>query len=130
MVMKHGEIVEFDTPLALLDNPKSKFSLMLSQTGDVDPVSLRKLAQKKATAKENGGAPAMFRTTSKSSATSAVPGTLSHLFPGATSNSFKSFSSAEDADTHRSSNDGTRTLPNIVVVEQSILSDKKSSETE
>jgi ABC-type multidrug transport system fused ATPase/permease subunit len=33
MVMKHGEIVEFDTPLNLLDDPKSKFSMMLSQTG-------------------------------------------------------------------------------------------------
>jgi ABC-type proline/glycine betaine transport system ATPase subunit len=52
MVMKHGEIVEFDTPIVLLDNPKSKFSLMLSQTGDVDPANLRQLALKKAAQKE------------------------------------------------------------------------------
>ncbi|KAJ3000995.1 Multidrug resistance-associated protein 4 [Globomyces sp. JEL0801] len=39
MVMKHGQIVEFDTPLALLDNPKSKFSLMLSQTAGENPFS-------------------------------------------------------------------------------------------
>ncbi|KAJ3360933.1 Multidrug resistance-associated protein 4 [Kappamyces sp. JEL0680] len=55
MVMKHGEIVEFDTPLVLLDNPKSKFSLMLSQTGDVDPAYLRQLAQRKASQKEMNG---------------------------------------------------------------------------
>jgi ABC-type glutathione transport system ATPase component len=122
MVMKHGEIVEFDTPLALLDNPKSKFSLMLSQTGDVDPVSLRQLAQKKATAKENGGAPAMFRTGSKSSGSSAIPNTLNHLFPGATSNSFKSYSSQEDSDGRRLSNEQrvltvpSSDLRNIIVI--------------
>ena len=44
LVMDHGRVVEFDTPLNLLDNPKSKFSLMVSQTGDVDPVRLRQLA--------------------------------------------------------------------------------------
>ncbi|EGF83598.1 hypothetical protein BATDEDRAFT_8420, partial [Batrachochytrium dendrobatidis JAM81] len=48
MVMHHGKVVEFDTPLVLMDNPKSKFSLMLSQTGDVDPEKLRALAQAKA----------------------------------------------------------------------------------
>jgi ABC-type proline/glycine betaine transport system ATPase subunit len=46
MVMKQGQIVEFDTPLNLLDNPKSKFCLMVSQTGDVDPNYLRQLARK------------------------------------------------------------------------------------
>ncbi|KAJ1328496.1 hypothetical protein BSLG_010228 [Batrachochytrium salamandrivorans] len=51
MVMHHGRVVEFDTPLALMDNPKSKFSLMLSQTGDVDPEKLRSVAQAKADAK-------------------------------------------------------------------------------
>ncbi|KAJ3297065.1 hypothetical protein HDU79_004908, partial [Rhizoclosmatium sp. JEL0117] len=44
MVMKDGKIVEFDTPLALLDNPKSKFSLMLNQATDLDQGRLRKLA--------------------------------------------------------------------------------------
>lgn len=33
ILMKHGQVVEFDTPLNLLDNPKSKFCLMLSQSG-------------------------------------------------------------------------------------------------
>jgi ABC-type proline/glycine betaine transport system ATPase subunit len=36
MVMSHGKVVELDTPLALLSNPKSKFSLMVSQTGEMD----------------------------------------------------------------------------------------------
>ena len=45
LVMDHGRVVEFDTPIALLDNPKSKFSMMVSQTGDVDPMRLRQLAQ-------------------------------------------------------------------------------------
>ncbi|KAJ8327311.1 hypothetical protein, variant [Batrachochytrium dendrobatidis JEL423] len=53
MVMHHGKVVEFDTPLVLMDNPKSKFSLMLSQTGDVDPEKLRALAQAKADAKSS-----------------------------------------------------------------------------
>jgi ABC-type sulfate/molybdate transport systems ATPase subunit len=44
LVMDHGRVVEFDTPLNLLDDPKSKFSLMVSQTGDVDPARLRQLA--------------------------------------------------------------------------------------
>ena len=47
MVMNKGQIVEFDTPLTLLDNPKSKLSLMISQTGDVDVVQLRRMAQKR-----------------------------------------------------------------------------------
>ena len=44
MVMHKGQIVEFDTPLALLDNPKSRLSLMISQTGDVDVALLRRMA--------------------------------------------------------------------------------------
>lgn len=45
LVMDHGRVVEYDTPLALLENPKSKFSLMVSQTGDVDLARLREIAQ-------------------------------------------------------------------------------------
>ncbi|KAJ3328463.1 hypothetical protein HDU76_009907 [Blyttiomyces sp. JEL0837] len=44
IVMDGGRVVEFDTPLALLDNPKSKFCLMASQTGDIDLEKLRKIA--------------------------------------------------------------------------------------
>ncbi|KAI9098245.1 hypothetical protein DFS34DRAFT_620123 [Phlyctochytrium arcticum] len=44
MVMSRGRVVEFDTPMALLNDPKSKFSMMVSQTGDVDLMRLRKLA--------------------------------------------------------------------------------------
>jgi ABC-type multidrug transport system ATPase subunit len=51
IVMNHGKVVEFDTPLGLLDDPKSKFSLMLAQTGDVDPVMLRALAKSRADSK-------------------------------------------------------------------------------
>jgi ABC-type glutathione transport system ATPase component len=81
MVMKHGEIVEFDTPLNLLDNPKSKFSLMLSQTGDVDPAALRALALKKA----GLDAPSMLRTGSRNSTN--IPRKLGELFHSASSQS-------------------------------------------
>ncbi|KAI8611745.1 P-loop containing nucleoside triphosphate hydrolase protein [Chytriomyces sp. MP71] len=58
LVMKDGRIVEFDTPLALLNNPKSKFSLMLNQAADFDQEKLRRLAvarveRKKADKKAN-----------------------------------------------------------------------------
>lgn len=101
MVMKHGEIVEFDTPLNLLDNPKSKFSLMLSQTGDIDPISLRKLAQKKASEKAGGvigdmgsslGSISIARSTSRSQSTSQIPSSLNQLFN--TKDSVKSNSSS------------------------------------
>ncbi|KAJ3189633.1 Multidrug resistance-associated protein 1 [Irineochytrium annulatum] len=48
IVMEHGKIVEFDSPLRLLDNPRSKFSLMVSQTGDIDFAKLRQIAATKA----------------------------------------------------------------------------------
>ncbi|KAJ3214108.1 hypothetical protein HDU67_002064 [Dinochytrium kinnereticum] len=51
IVMDGGRIVESDTPLALLDNPRSKLSLMVSQTGDVDIAKLRQLAHNRAEAK-------------------------------------------------------------------------------
>ncbi|KAJ3235760.1 hypothetical protein HDU81_000178 [Chytriomyces hyalinus] len=44
MVMKDGRVVEFETPLALLNNPKSKFSLMLNQAADLDQEKLHRLA--------------------------------------------------------------------------------------
>ncbi|KND02775.1 uncharacterized protein SPPG_01856 [Spizellomyces punctatus DAOM BR117] len=47
MVMSRGRVVEFDTPISLLNDPKSKFSLMVSQTGEMDPVRLRKIAMAK-----------------------------------------------------------------------------------
>ncbi|KAJ3258950.1 Multidrug resistance-associated protein 1 [Boothiomyces macroporosus] len=77
MVMKHGEIVEFDTPIALLDNPKSKFSLMLSQTGDIDPAHLRKLAMKKL---ERTGSQPSILSSRASSKGSMVPRHLGELF--------------------------------------------------
>jgi ABC-type dipeptide/oligopeptide/nickel transport system ATPase component len=48
IVMNHGRVVEFDTPLGLLDDPKSKFSLMLAQSGEADSGKLRALAQTRA----------------------------------------------------------------------------------
>ena len=85
MVMKHGEIVEFDTPLNLLDNPKSKFSLMLSQTGDIDPAALRALAMKKAGIESP---PSMLRGGSRTSRTSTtIPRKLGELFSSASSQS-------------------------------------------
>ncbi|KAJ3130188.1 Canalicular multispecific organic anion transporter 2 [Nowakowskiella sp. JEL0407] len=54
MVMDHGRVNEFDTPLALLDNPRSKFSLMVAQSADIDLVELRKSAAKR---KWGGGTP-------------------------------------------------------------------------
>ncbi|KAI8929067.1 hypothetical protein BC831DRAFT_547895 [Entophlyctis helioformis] len=70
MVMHHGRVVEFDTPLALMDDPKSKFSLMLAQTGDVDPEKLRGLAQAKADAKAKADEQAQ-----QAAATTAAPTT-------------------------------------------------------
>jgi ABC-type proline/glycine betaine transport system ATPase subunit len=50
MVMDGGKIVEFDTPLALLDDPRSKFMRLLTQSGEVDPMKLRKMAAARAKA--------------------------------------------------------------------------------
>ncbi|KAJ3067239.1 hypothetical protein HDU98_009578 [Podochytrium sp. JEL0797] len=52
MVMKDGKIVEFDTPLALLDNPKSKFRLMLNQATDLDQDRLRAVAMERVEGKK------------------------------------------------------------------------------
>ncbi|KAJ3224501.1 hypothetical protein HK099_008369 [Clydaea vesicula] len=47
MVMDGGKIVEFDTPLTLLDAPRSRFLKMIAQTGgDADLIKLRKIAVK------------------------------------------------------------------------------------
>jgi ATP-binding cassette, subfamily C (CFTR/MRP), member 1 len=43
IVMESGRIVEFDSPHSLLTNPRSKFSLMVSQTGDIDLERLKKV---------------------------------------------------------------------------------------
>ena len=51
IVMEDGRIVEFDTPLSLLDNPRSKLSLMISQTGDIDPAFLRQMVTTKSKSK-------------------------------------------------------------------------------
>ncbi|KAJ3103334.1 hypothetical protein HDU97_010239 [Phlyctochytrium planicorne] len=51
IVMDGGKIVESDSPLALLDNPRSKLSLMVSQTGDIDLAKLRQLALNRAETK-------------------------------------------------------------------------------
>jgi ABC-type proline/glycine betaine transport system ATPase subunit len=50
MVMEGGRIVEFDTPLTLLENPRSKLSLMVSQTGDIDQRKLLQIALARAEA--------------------------------------------------------------------------------
>ncbi|KAJ3351300.1 Multidrug resistance-associated protein 1 [Entophlyctis luteolus] len=52
MVMRDGKIVEFDTPLALLDNPRSKFSLMLNQAAELDQERLRRNALARAESKK------------------------------------------------------------------------------
>ncbi|KAI8811089.1 P-loop containing nucleoside triphosphate hydrolase protein, partial [Cladochytrium replicatum] len=48
IVMEHGKVVEFDSPLALLENPRSKFSLMVAQSGEIDVSKLRNVAQGRA----------------------------------------------------------------------------------
>ncbi|KAJ3113679.1 Multidrug resistance-associated protein 1 [Phlyctochytrium bullatum] len=53
VVMDGGKIVESDTPVALLDNPRSKLSLMISQTGDVDLGKLRHIAHTRAEARSS-----------------------------------------------------------------------------
>ncbi|KAJ3205877.1 Multidrug resistance-associated protein 1 [Entophlyctis luteolus] len=52
MVMRDGRIVEFDTPLALLENPRSKFSLMLNQAAELDQERLRRIALARAESKK------------------------------------------------------------------------------
>lgn len=69
IVMNHGRVVEFDTPLGLLDDPKSKFSLMLAQNGDVDPVKLRALAKSRADS--------IKRTDTSRSSKTRYPGSVS-----------------------------------------------------
>ncbi|KAI9204916.1 P-loop containing nucleoside triphosphate hydrolase protein [Polychytrium aggregatum] len=45
MVMDAGRIVEFDTPINLLNNPRGKFSRMVSQKGDIDVIQLKEHAR-------------------------------------------------------------------------------------
>lgn len=81
IVMNHGKLVEFDTPLNLIDDPKSKFSLMLQQTGESDPAKLRELAQSRADSKNLGVPPAGYRRNSSSvSSMGSLPGSLKGLF--------------------------------------------------
>ncbi|KAI8810177.1 P-loop containing nucleoside triphosphate hydrolase protein, partial [Cladochytrium replicatum] len=54
IVMEHGKVVEFDSPLALLENPRSKFSLMVAQSGEVDVSKLRNVAQGRADRRARG----------------------------------------------------------------------------
>lgn len=75
IVMSNGKIVEFDTPLNLIDNPKSKFSMMLTQTGEnVDPVKLRRLAQARALSKSK------LRESTTKSGNFEIPASLQGLF--------------------------------------------------
>lgn len=71
MVMHEGRIIEFDTPLALLDNPRSKFMKMIAQSGDVDLIKLRQIAISKEKQKTSGmnisGAKPMLSLARKSS---------------------------------------------------------------
>lgn len=47
LVMDKGEVVEFDHPHLLLSNPQSKFSSMVSETGDKLSKTLHELAKTK-----------------------------------------------------------------------------------
>lgn len=53
MVMHEGKVIEYDTPLNLLDNPRSKFMRMISQTGDVDVIKLRRIALAKQSTRDS-----------------------------------------------------------------------------
>lgn len=44
MVMDHGELKEFDTPKALLDNKESMFHKLVKQTGKSNMAYLKKIA--------------------------------------------------------------------------------------
>lgn len=48
MVMDGGKVVEFDTPVNLLDTPNTMFASLVSQAGDIDPSRLREVAAEKA----------------------------------------------------------------------------------
>lgn len=105
MVMKHGSVVEFDTPLALLDDPKSKFSLMLSQTGDVDPSYLRSLAQKQFASKSNSTSTDSVLPSSSSmrSSRNSTPKRLEELFQGMSKGQTNGSEDSIDAESHGSS---------------------------
>jgi ABC-type proline/glycine betaine transport system ATPase subunit len=62
LVMDHGRVVEYDTPIALLENPKSKFSMMVSQTGDIDLSKLREIALNSLESKTQGKSFSLDRT--------------------------------------------------------------------
>lgn len=47
IVMEKGRIVEFDTPLKLLNDPRSKLIKMINNAADVDVNKLKMLAEKK-----------------------------------------------------------------------------------
>ncbi|KAJ3086249.1 Multidrug resistance-associated protein 1, partial [Quaeritorhiza haematococci] len=79
MVMEAGKIVEFDTPLSLLNDPRSKFMRMVNQTGDVDPAKLKKLALAHSEEKKGGAAGASVASSSSTSAAGMV-GTFAGRF--------------------------------------------------
>jgi ABC-type proline/glycine betaine transport system ATPase subunit len=47
MVMDRGRIIELDTPLNLITDPRSKFMKMVNNSSDVDVAKLRKIAERK-----------------------------------------------------------------------------------
>jgi ABC-type sugar transport system ATPase subunit len=84
MVMKYGEIVEFDTPLNLLENPKSKFSMMVAQTGDINTDYLKYLANSKKDTKSisqrSFTSLQSLQSLKTASRSSSVPSRLENLF--------------------------------------------------
>eukprot|EP00842_Homolaphlyctis_polyrhiza_P000575 jgi/Hompol1/1518/HPOL_000924-RA len=108
MVMSHGRAVEFDTPLALMDDPKSKFSLMLAQNGDLDPEKLRALAQAKADAKAKRMAAAAAAAAAMGTS-AATLGSHSHRSPSAHEDD--SIAGGANWDMQSSNGSSTRSLP-------------------
>ncbi|CAI5463391.1 unnamed protein product [Closterium sp. Yama58-4] len=45
LVLSHGEVMEYDTPAALLDSPEGQFSSLVEDTGEQTAAHLRKIAR-------------------------------------------------------------------------------------
>jgi hypothetical protein len=74
--MSKGNVIEFDTPIALLNDPRSKLSKMVSQEKDVDMKRLILLAGKKRKDAKVGGVPMARNGSSNSQSKTSMPRSL------------------------------------------------------
>lgn len=112
MVMDKGRVVEFDSPLNLIDNPRSKFVKMVSTSGNVDIIKLRKLAVAKMEKKLNARplSPSLAPTMPSSdelapprmsnTSSSGMPKSLEGIFAGVSASSSSFLLPSDDSKTN------------------------------